>query len=75
MCVCAQVAESPWLGKVIRVVAEGMNEGRVGKVTSVHEVQGSEPPEYRLQAADEHADKAGGNFLAKHTEVEEQRDD
>ena len=47
-----EVAESPWMGKVIRVVAEGLHEGRVGKVTFVHRVQGSEPPEYRLQALD-----------------------
>ena len=61
--------------KVIRVVAEGIHKGRVGKVTSVCQYEGSEPTEKSFQAQDESATKVGGIFVARSTEVMVERDD
>ena len=69
------VSDSPWLGQAVRVVAEGLHEGRVGKVTSVDQYVGIEPAEYRLQAADAISEKAGGVFLVRDKQVEVQRHD
>ncbi len=71
-----EVAESPWLGRTIRVVSEASaHEGRVGKVTGVQRYEGTEPPEFRLQATAEAGEKAGGVFLARSTQVEVERDE
>ena len=48
-------AESPWHHERIRVVAEGLHEGKHGPVQSVRSYAGSEPARYRLQVADESA--------------------
>ena len=47
------VAESPWHYQRVRVVNEGLHEGKRGTVTSVRVFAGSEPARYRLQVADE----------------------
>ena len=47
--------ESPWHKQEVRVVAEGLHEGKHGKVQDVRLYSGSEPPRYRLQVADQSA--------------------
>ena len=45
--------DSEWLGKTVRVVEEGLHEGRVGRVTSASKYTNSEPPRYQVQAMEE----------------------
>ena len=47
--------ESPWHEQTVRVISEGLNEGKSGKVTSVSKYQNSEPVKYRLQIQDSSA--------------------
>jgi hypothetical protein len=69
-----QVPNSPWLGKQVRVVREGPDEGRAGEVRAVHRVRDSDPAEYALNVLEDlGTSKVGGIFSVRHPRVEEER--
>ena len=69
-----ECSDSPWLHKKVRVVCEGLHEGRVGLVKTVHLVLGTEPAEYQFQAQDDR-EGATGFFQASSSQVVVERDD
>jgi hypothetical protein len=71
-----QVPDSPWLGKQVRVVREGPDEGRAGEVKAVLRVRDSDPAEYALNVFENTGtSKCGGIFQVRHPRVEEERPD